>query len=207
MKSSTQIQQDLSGIERKLAPLTTELDRLVAEFAAELPPDVKRWMEHEVARHVEQHSGKVMAQGPEFARAVKSDLEQLYSQLEQICIDAVGTPAGWPHNKIVDSQLQMPQRSNESFFSASFRNAINHLGSILHKHGLLDGQDGTAASWRRNHGSSFQYAYHSGFNDRDNETAAKYNSTKIEHDQLTSNLRSKFRELEQAKARELWDEA
>ncbi len=158
MKSCTELQQEIATIEQELAPLNAELDGHVAEFVADLPQHIRKWMQHEVKSHVEQNSEKVMSQGADFARAVKSDLEQIYSQLDQICQNAVGPSESWPHNLALNSDLQAPQRSNESFFSSSFRNAISHLGEILYKHGLLESRGGSVASWKQVHGRGFQYA-------------------------------------------------
>jgi hypothetical protein len=207
MTSSTELQQQIVAIERELAPLSAELDRHISDFVSDLPPQVKSWMEREVKRHIEKNPEKIMSRGADFARAVKSDLEQLYGQLPKICENAVGPSNSWPHNKSADAEVPVRQRSNESFFAASFRKAINHLGSILHKHELLETSDANAGSWKQLYGAGFQYAYNPGFSDRDNPAAVKYNAAKAKHDQLANNLLSKRRELERAKVGELWDQA
>lgn len=47
MKSSKQLQAEIESLESQLAPLNSQLDQLILEFATSLPPAVKRWMEGE----------------------------------------------------------------------------------------------------------------------------------------------------------------
>jgi hypothetical protein len=207
MQTSQQLEHNIQQLESVLAPVTKELDMLIREFAAALPPAVEAWMNAEVKRKVDENASKVNAGGVEPLRPIKADLAVLVAQLPTICQAAIGKPEDWPHRRGLGVTPQRESSSRESFFAAVFRSAINNVGALLNKYGLLTDPPGYVRSWERAGTDQFRYAFNPGFDERNFASVQQYNLLRTSHKRQVEELEAKRLDLAKARARELWDEA
>lgn len=209
MTTSQRIQSEIVDLEARLAPINAQLDALYERFAADLVPDVAKWMNGSVRRRIEENAAKVNAGGVEPLRQVKVDLTILIEQLPEICQKAIGTPEQWPHRVISGSRTDASSNTStgESYPAACFRRAINPLGSLLAKHGLLVEKPGYSAEWESAGANGYRYKINPGFDARNFPALQEYQAKRTESSKLNDAIAEKLKELEKAKARELWDAA
>jgi hypothetical protein len=139
-------------------------------------------------------------------KQIKAELASLVALLPKICIEAIGTPEQWPHRRDPASSSDRDPASKESYSAASFRRAINQLGPLLAKHGLMDEKRGYVPEWEKS-GNGYRYAINPGFDERGFPVLQEYQKKRQEQRQKLEQLLAKRTELEKTKARELWDEA
>jgi hypothetical protein len=206
MSDSKRIESEIVQLEAALAPIATELDSLYAQFGKALVPAVEAWMRKSVRRRIEENAQKINAGGLELMKQIKAELAALVARLPEICIEAIGMPDQWPHRRNPSSSSDQDVTSRESYSAGSFRRAINHLGPLLAKHGLIDEKIGYVAEWERT-GNGFRYAINPGFDERQFPVLQEYQKKRQEQRQQLEQLFAKRTELEKARVRELWDEA
>ncbi|WP_143752280.1 hypothetical protein [Burkholderia sp. SRS-W-2-2016] len=207
MPTSSEIQAQIERMESDLEPAKAELDRLYSEFGRQLPPTVEKWMQSSVRRAIEAHATKINAGGVEPVRQIKADLNALIQALPQICQNALGDQDQWPHRRPPTSRAASVPGVGESHAGASFRRAINHLAPLLDKHGLIAESADRYPEWERTGPGKYRYAINPGFDDRDFPVLVQYKAKQRDLSNQTTALAQKRRELEAARARELWDEA
>jgi hypothetical protein len=206
MMSSNQIESEIVQLEASLEPIAAELDILYAQFGEALVPEVEAWIRNSVRRRVEENAQKINAGGLESVKQIKAEIAALVGRLPEICIEAIGTPEQWPHRREPSSSSDRDPTTKESYSAASFRRAINHLGPLLAKHGLIDEKGGYVPEWEKS-GSGFRYAINAGFDERRFPVLQEYQKKRQDQRQKLEQLLAKREELEKTKARELWDEA
>ena len=206
MTSSNQIESEIVQLEASLEPIAAELDNFYAQFGEALVPEVEAWMRNNVRRRVEENAQKINEAGLEMVKQIKAELATLVARLPGICTEAIGTPEQWPHRRDRSSSGDRDSTSRESYSAASFRRAINHLGPLLAKHGLIDEKRGYVPEWEKS-GTGFRYAINPGFDERRFPVLQEYQKKRQEQRQKLEELSAKRTELEKTRARELWDEA
>jgi hypothetical protein len=206
MTSSNQIESEIVQLEASLDPTAAELDKLYAKFGEALVPEVEAWMRNSVRRRVEENAPKVNAGGLELVKQIKAELASLVARLPEICIEAIGTPEQWPHHRDPASSGDTDPASMESYSAASFRRAINHLGPLLAKHGLMDEKRGYVPEWEKS-GNGFRYAINPGFDERRFPVLQEYQKKRQGQRQKLEQVLAKRGQHEKTKVRELWDEA
>lgn len=209
MKASQKIQAEIDDLEAKLAPIHVQLDVLYERFAVELVPHVAKWMNGSVRRHIEDNATKVNAGGVESLRQFKADFASLLEQLPEICRKAIGAPDQWPHREIPGSRADASssKATTEPYSAACYRRAINPLGSLLAKHGLLVGKPGYVAEWESAGANDYRYRINPGFDARNFPALQEHQAKRTESMKLKGAIAEKVKELEKAKALELWDSA
>lgn len=207
MPSSQQIQSEIAALEETLEPANAELDRLYAKFGNALPAEVESWMRARVRQRIEASAERVNAGGIEPLRQIKSDLNSLVQRLPEICSQAIGTPEQWPHRRSTTQSERINTASNESHPAATFRRAINHLGALLAKHGLLTGRPGHASEWEQFGNDQYRYSINPGFDERRFADLVEYQQKRHAQVRQQKLLEVKHQELAAARARELWDDA
>lgn len=209
MLASQQIQAEIDQLEVALQPSNEELDALLTRFATDLMPHVETWLKDHVRRRVEEHAAQINAGGIEPLRAIKADLSELLSRLPAICTKAIGPKDQWPHRRkqSIGAGTGFDSGSGESYSAAIFRRAINPLGVLLSKHGLLTENPGSYGEWERGGPDQYKYKINPGFDERKFSVLQEYQSKRIQQGKQVDILAAKRQELEKARARELWDEA
>lgn len=205
MTSSVDIQKEIAHIEELLEPINEALDQLCREFASELPSVVEKWMNTTTQRKVEELAEKINEAGLEPLRLLKVDLAELVSRLPDLCTQAIGPVGEWPHRNTKKSGSTA--YGHESHAAASFRKAINHLGAVFAKHGLLESRSGYSREWEPAGNGAFKYAFNPGFDERNFSSLVRYKELRAKQKRQLDLLESKNQELAKAKARELWNEA
>lgn len=206
MLSSKQLQAEIDSLEASLEPANTELDHLYGEFGKALPADVEQWMKSHVKRRVEENSGKINAGGVEPLRQIKAEFAALIQRLPQLCDAALGERDQWPHRKKSSNPGQYESRSGETYSAACFRRSINHLGTLLAKHGLVGDKTGYVGEWEVA-GGHYRYAINPGFDERRFPVLKEYQEKRVAQATKHKELEAKIEEHSKAKARELWDDA
>lgn len=208
MSTSKAIEAQIYNIEATVEPSLTTLNAKVQEFTTELPAVVATWMKEEIKRQIGYHADQINEAGVEAVRNLKNDLDQLISQLPDICATVVGKPEEWPHNKSTNNtDTYRNTNSREEYFAAAFRRAINPLGAILKKYDLIKGPKGYVPSWESVQGGSFRFAINPGFDTRKFPSLMEYNTLLKEHQSRQKELDLLRQKLAKAKASELWDAA
>jgi hypothetical protein len=208
MQNSQQLQSEIDDLELKIAPLNVQLDKLYEQFAVSLVPEVTKWMNNHVRRKVDENATKVNAGGVEPLRQIKAELAELIAQLPKICREAIGSPEQWPHRDAPASRIEsIPSGSSEPYTVACFRRAINHLGALLGRHGLIVEKSGHYGEWKSAGKGGYRYNINPGFDARNYPVLKEYEANRAERRKLGEAIVEKQKELEKAKARELWDEA
>ena len=208
MTSSTAIQAEVAALEEQLEPMNGALDDLYQDFVATLPPHVEKWMKGATKRKVEERADKVNDAGLDPLRLLKADLAELTSRLPDLCAQAAGPSAEWPHRKVkLASRTSGSDYTSESHAATSFRKAIANLGALFAKHGMLESPPGHSRDWEPNGQGKYKYAYNPGFDEREFPCLARYNELRTTQQRRLDLLELKRQELAKAKARELWDEA
>jgi hypothetical protein len=197
MASSKEIQLDIDRLEAELGPMYARLDSLITEFGRELVPEVDAWMKSELIRRVEANADAVNKAGIDALRAAKVDLNGLLERLPQLCEEAVGTQATWPHHQ-----------GRQSYFADAFRSAINYLGEVLERHGLIMREKpGHMATWDRVAGGGFRYTINPGFDGKNFKSVSEYTELRARQEKLAIQLNEMRTKLAKAQAKELWDQA
>jgi len=207
MTTSQKIQSEIAALEVSLAPINAQLDALYEKFAADLVPHVAKWMNNNVRRRIEDNATKVNSGGIEPIRQIKADLANLIEQLPEICRKAIGTPEQWPHRAVPSLKTNAGSQTNEPYSAACFRRAINPLGSLLAKHGLFVEKPGHFGEWESVGANGYRYKINPSFDARNFPTLQQYQDKRVESNNLKDAIAEKLKELEKAKARELWDAA
>lgn len=202
MKSQAELERELQAVERQIRPAAEKLDQLLQSFARAIEPDVASWIGAAAVRSVEDNHEKAIAAGPDFVRNVKADVTSLQNDVQAIALAALGNERHWPHNtNLTDSDFYS---SKSDFFAGIHRRAVSSLGAVLAKHQLIKSGDG---SWRRDVGSTYEYAYHSGFDPRKYEEVELYRRLLKEHFELKKSAARLSEDIEKAKVRALWNES
>ena len=208
MNSSTQIQEEISYIEKQLEPMNEGLDQLYREFGVTLPSYVEKWMREATKRKVEERAERINEAGLEPLRRLKADLSELVARLPDLCVQAIGPSSEWPHRKRLSARRTASNDyTSESSAAASFRKAINNLGALFAKHGLLDSAPGRSQEWKPTGQGGYKYVFNPGFDERNFPCLVRYKEQCVRQQSQLDLLESKRQELAKARARDLWDEA
>jgi len=206
MACSTEIQGQIEVVEGELLPLTAHLDGLMEQFGKEIVPAVQSWMKDEFMRRLEDNAEIVNAGGIRLVRSMKADLDALLERSPQYCAAAVGEPKTWPHRDQFQKRDDYRYASADSFFASAFRTAINNLGQVLSRHGLIRAQSGMA-NWQRAGGDTYRYTVNAGFDAREYALIDQYSELVNKQKLLQKQLGELRANLAKAQAKELWDRA
>jgi hypothetical protein len=131
METISTIKIQIGKLETQLKTAESTLDALVLRAADALQPHVKKWMEDMVLQKLKMTADPTSAAGEARIKLVKTDLENLVSQLPIICREVIGNSDDWPHQKFKGYEMGV-----ESFRTA-FNAATWRLGPLLKNHGLI----------------------------------------------------------------------
>lgn len=207
MSGSKSIEAEIQQLEANIALVFSQLDVKIQEFSIELPPAVEAWMNDEVKRKIVSNAETVNKNGTDSMRDLKAELAILIAQIPQICVSAISQQEKWPHRVAAGETPFKRSNAGESYFTEVFRTAISPLGSLLSKYDLLKEKSGYAASWKRVSVGIFQYAFNPGFEERNFSVISEYKELHKWQRSHAAKLKSRYLELEKAKAQELWDNA
>jgi hypothetical protein len=208
MHSSKDIEAEIAGLKAQADALPNALDTLYLAFADELPKQVEIWIRERVKGTIEGNASKIAQAGIEPVRALKADIEDLVSRLGTVCREALGPKPQWPHRSA--SGAPRPPSANsgsEPPGASQFRSAVSSLGAVLAKHGLVNPLPGHTREWEPKAPGKFIYAFNPGFDGKKFPSLQRYQDQLSRLRALEAQIQAKQKELEQARARELWDQA
>lgn len=208
MGSSRELEAEIDALEKKLKELSGNLDAMVVHFGEAMVPSVESWMRNEVKRAIEENALQVNLAGKAALQGLKTDLKDLVGDLPNVCRRAVEKQSTWPHRADLSNRsYREPPARGLDFFEESFRRAINPLGAVLDKHHLLlDGDKGSVRRWERIGGTGFRYAFHPGFTKTSFPDLERYEEVLKDFSGQAVRLGKLRTALEQARARELWED-
>jgi hypothetical protein len=200
---SKEIKNEFSNIADRHQKLKTEMDGLIPSIQNELAQLSERWIQREVQSQVSERPQRINDLGLEKIRLFKAKVANLIASLPELTKQEISDSAKWPQNDT---------GQNDGYFNDIHRNVASNLGLILNEFGFLDTSSkaiGVYPNWRRTASGKFTYTI-SMVSDRDRTPTpamAQFQRALEEYRRLTAELERKGRELEAAKAQELWDSA
>ena len=201
-KKSSEVAQELASLEASYNAEIAALDKMIVDGRDELVSGVRDWIKREVRSQVEAHPAEVVALGADKLRAFKQKVAELDAGVPALIERLTGEKGKYDH-RLAPEDSNSATSSAEQYPKAVFRDAIAPLGAILNAFGLLP--NGRYSTWEMSGQNSFRYTINHGYEPRNTQSFANYADRSWGARSLAQQVSAKRKELESAKARELYD--
>jgi hypothetical protein len=202
---SERLKEELAALEQDAKAMCAQLDDLVIASRPEIASQAEKWIDVEVGRTIEEQAETVQALGIDRIREFKARVSQVRSSVAAALDAATSEQAHFPH-RVPNDPTAHHLQSREGYFNAAFRQVISTLGPVFDEFGLIVRRADYLNSWEGK-GSKMRYALNPGLEMRPNDFMAQYIALNARYGELQARLTAKLRDLEKAKAREMWDSA
>jgi hypothetical protein len=106
----------------------------------------------------------------------------------------------------VEEPSDYTQRKGRAFFEETFRAVISHVGGMLAEYDLLGEPKGHYPAWQKTGtGNTFRYSINPGMEVVGCDAVSQYEKLYLQYRALVITIGQRKTELEQTRAKELWD--
>ncbi|MBN1274525.1 MAG: hypothetical protein JXB26_19870 [Candidatus Aminicenantes bacterium] len=203
---SKDLADEIDAFAPKRDDLRKRLDSLIVAYRPHLASIAETWIREEVDRRLKDHAKQIAEMGIDRIKQLKSKVEGLIASLPDVVQEETSQEADWPHNRSKNDS-GYGQDKNEPFFKKAFRNMISRIAAVWDEFDLLGEPTGYTQCWERLGSGRFRYAFNPGFEVLDCDTLAQYSTALREYQSLVNKIEMKQKEMEEAKAKELWESA
>ena len=198
MKSS-EIQLHLERLESEERLHRLRLDTMIPAIRQELLQPSHIWMKEHLQKQVDSNPASVIGLGTEKLGKLKSDFRSLLESLPSIIENTTADTAKWPH------KVAIIPTSAEDFHSI-FRDIVCHLGLLLKEYGLVY-IAGDFQVWQTYHPDEKLRVSNGVTLSPLTPTMLSYIKTGKELREIQRQLDITKKQIQAAKAKELWESA
>ena len=206
VRKSVDIERELQVLDAQAAAISRDLDGLVPASRAEFVVPAAAWVENAVNRRISVQPDTVQALGAERLRELKKLVADFTDRLPSLIEAETSNEKLWPHRQEFERR-EGGKASGLAFFDSAYRSVVSGLGAVLEQFGLLERRPPGYATWEKTGHGKWRYSQSTGFEAKNFPKVVSYIKALTELDTVNGNRHLKRAELEQAKARELFDSA
>lgn len=206
---SKYIAEGLHRLEQTHERDRANLDTILSSLADQIVPAADHFIVEHVEEAIKASPDVVQKLGLDGLRKLKSEYNSLREQVPNLVRQELGSSDQWPHRRENPLETSTPRdrsRIHEDHPRATFRAVVSHVGSLLDRFGLLKEPPGHSPRWSRE-GGRIRYSIGLPISNDLANAIEVYQKALVALSKLNDDIRRTSKELEEAKAKELWDQA